>query len=639
MVKIATIFSHENYLDNAQEVFEEHNRSERMYNNEEYVWEEVICPQQELKNLKPDADVLIARGIYAEMLGKYIKDKPVVEIPFLATDLFLALKACRERYGQLKVGIVAGQNMVVDTEGIGQLAGLSVNTYTLEDNCHVDRLVAKAKSDGCQAIAGGTGACDAAAALGMKHMFIKTSKECFWRALTSAKRMVHIQRMEQERSGKLQLILDASQNGIMSMDAHKIIDTVSESACKILGLPESQLSGIKAQDAPLPLPIKKLFMDNKEYNDEIIQFHDGALTFRKYFIKQGTVNAGCVITFWQVSDISEFENNVRKKIYNKGYVAKYTFDSIIGTSPAITRAIEGAKRYSLTASNVLLIGQSGVGKEMFAQSIHNHSNRRGRPFLAVNCAAIPENLLESEFFGYASGAFTGAQKGGKPGYFELAHTGTIFLDEIGEMPLSLQSKLLRVVQEREIIRLGDGNVIPVDVRIISATNRPLEELIAQGRFREDLFFRLDVLRINIPSLRERRSDIPLLAESYFVSHMLNTQITDKAREALMQYEWRGNIRQLFNICERLSVLKDGETITDNDVRDVMEGQSAFAPEAARSLPPPIAAEERCDTSARQDEEAVILHTLEQYRYNRKQTAQALGMDRSTLWRKMKEYRL
>ncbi|MEG2074735.1 MAG: helix-turn-helix domain-containing protein, partial [Angelakisella sp.] len=149
----------------------------------------------------------------------------------------------------------------------------------------------------------------------------------------------------------------------------------------------------------------------------------------------------------------------------------------------------------------------------------------------------------------------------------------------------------------------------------------------------------DVLRINIPSLRERRSDIPLLAESYFVSHMLNTQITDKAREALMQYEWRGNIRQLFNICERLSVLKDGETITDNDVRDVMEGQSAFAPEAARSLPPLIAAEERCDTSARQGEEAVILRTLEQYRYNRKQTAQALGMDRSTLWRKMKEYRL
>ncbi|MEA5011451.1 MAG: sigma 54-interacting transcriptional regulator [Angelakisella sp.] len=631
MIKIAIVYAFENYIDNAREIFEEHNRCERIYNNEECILEEVICSQEELKNLKLDADAIIARGIYAETLEKCIHDKPVIEIPFLATDLFLALRTLRERYGQVKVGILAGQNMVMDSESLGQLAGLSVNTYTIETNQNVDKLVAKAMRDGCEAIAGGTGACNAAEALGLGHMFIKTSKECFWRALTSAKRVVHIARMEQERSGKLQLILDASQNGIMSLDIHKVIDTVNESACKILGIPEKQLSGIKAQDTSLPLPIKKLFMDNNEYTDEIIRLHSSTLTFRKYFIKQGNVNAGCVITFWQVSDISDFENTIRKKIYNKGYVAKSTFDSIIGASPAITKAIEAAKRYALTTSNVLLIGQSGVGKEIFAQSIHNYSERKGRPFLAVNCAAIPENLLESEFFGYAAGAFTGAQKGGKPGYFELAHTGTIFLDEIGEMPLSLQSKLLRVIQEREVIRVGDGTVIPIDVRIISATNRPLEEMVAQGRFREDLFFRLDVLRINIPSLSQRIEDIPLLIQSYFDNNVSDCQMTPEACSALQKYSWHGNIRHLFNICERLSVLKSGAIITAEDVHSVMSehpgaASPPFSPTFGKS-------------EAESGEKGDILRALEQCHYNRAQTAQLLGINRSTLWRKMKEYGL
>lgn len=629
MIKIAIVFAYENYIDNAAEIFEEHSRSEVMYNNEECTWEEVICPQSQLKDLKLDADVIMARGIYAEMLEKYIRDKPVVEIPFLATDLLEALQECRARYGdQVKVGIIAAKNMVLGSESMGRLAGLSVNTYILDERWNVESLVNKAVADGCNVIAGGTGANNYAEMIGVRHLFIKTSKECFWRAITSAKRVVHIARMEQERSDKLQLILDASQNGIISLDAHKVIDTVNQSACKILGIPEQQLSGIKAQDTTLPLPVKKLFVDNHEYTDEIIRFHGSALTFRKYFIRQGNVNAGCVITFWQVSDIADFENSIRKKIYSKGYVAKNTFDDIIGRSPAITKAIEAAKRYSLSSSNVLLIGESGVGKELFAQSIHNHSQRRDRPFLAVNCAAIPENLLESEFFGYAGGAFTGAQKGGRPGYFELAHTGTIFLDEIGEMPLSLQSKLLRVIQEQEVIRVGDGTVIPIDVRIISATNRPLEEMMAQGRFREDLFFRLDVLRVNIPSLDERQGDIPLLVRAYFQNRLDGAQITEGACRALEKYHWHGNIRHLFNVCERLSVLCGDRPVNEEDVRSVMAGQPgnlAYVPPS--KLPPD------------DPEREAILRALEQCRYNRTQAAQALGINRSTLWRKMKEYGL
>ena len=240
-----------------------------------------------------------------------------------------------------------------------------------------------------------------------------------------------------------------------------------------------------------------------------------------------------------------------------------------GVSAQIKSTIEIAKKYSRTNSNVLLIGQSGTGKEMFAQSIHNHSLRKEGPFVAVNCAAIPDNLLESELFGYTAGAFTGARKNGKQGYFELAHNGTLFLDEIGEIPLQFQAKLLRAIQEREIMPIGSDKVLSINVRIIAATNKNLEKLVEKEEFREDLLYRLDVLRINIPPLSQRKEDIPILVKKYFLENAPDTDITNEAYKALMNYKWNGNIRQLFNICERLSVLKQGETITEKDIYDVM----------------------------------------------------------------------
>ena len=194
---------------------------------------------------------------------------------------------------------------------------------------------------------------------------------------------------------------------------------------------------------------------------------------------------------------------------------------------------------------------------MFAQSIHNDSQRRRMPFVAVNCAAIPEQLLESELFGYVPGAFTGAHRDGKAGLFELAHKGTLFLDEIGEISLPLQAKLLRVLQEREIMRVGGDSVIPVDIRILAATNQNLEQLAAERQFREDLLYRLDVLRINIPSLNQRREDISLLADSYMKRAFPDIRITDEAKAYLEQMDWPGNVRQLFNFCERLAVLCNG----------------------------------------------------------------------------------
>lgn len=240
-----------------------------------------------------------------------------------------------------------------------------------------------------------------------------------------------------------------------------------------------------------------------------------------------------MVAFQDVTRIQEMEGKFYRKIHLRGHVAKYTFDDILFQSSEIKRTIETAQRYSEVDSNILIIGETGTGKEIFAQSIHNHSNRKNNPFVAINCAALPENLLESELFGYAEGAFTGAMKGGKQGFFELAHRGTIFLDEIGEISPKMQSRSLRVLQEREIMRIGDDKVIPVDVRILSATNKDLMQMVKSNDFREDLYYRLSVLDLVLPPLRERREDIPLLVNAFIqkgLSDQKQIKITDLCKE-------------------------------------------------------------------------------------------------------------
>lgn len=248
--------------------------------------------------------------------------------------------------------------------------------------------------------------------------------------------------------------------------------------------------------------------------------------------------------------------------------AKYHFEDILGDSRAMTQCISIAKRMASSGSSLLIIGESGTGKEMFAQAIHNASPRKSHQFVALNCGAIPENLLESELFGYEEGAFTGAKKGGKLGMFELAHKGTLFLDEISEMHLTLQKRLLRVLQEREVMRLGGDCVIPVDVRIISATNRDLRTMVQEGGFREDLYYRLSVLPLSIPPLRKRPGDLELLSQ--FFRNRLNARFTlsESVLAAMEAHQWPGNVRELENYMEYFANLGTAE-ITTADLAAVL----------------------------------------------------------------------
>ena len=226
---------------------------------------------------------------------------------------------------------------------------------------------------------------------------------------------------------------------------------------------------------------------------------------------------GAVATFQPIGAIQASEQKIRLTSHKRGLIAKNTLADIAGESDPIVQAKEQAKLYAQSDSTVIIVGETGTGKEIFAQAIHNASPRARGPFVAINCAALPENLLESELFGYEGGAFTGARKEGKPGLFELAHGGTIFLDEIGEMSLAVQARLLRILEEREVMRLGGDRVIPVDVRVIAATNKDLFHKVTQKSFRQDLFYRLCVLQLRLPPLRERLEDIPHLLERFFKS--------------------------------------------------------------------------------------------------------------------------
>lgn len=315
--------------------------------------------------------------------------------------------------------------------------------------------------------------------------------------------------------------------------------------------------------------------------------------------------------------------------------SKYTFDSMIGHSPKFLEVKNAASKSALNDFNVLITGETGTGKEVFATAIHNASSRRLKPFIRINCAAIPYELLESELFGYEEGSFTGAKKGGKPGKFEMANGGTLFLDEIGEMPLNMQAKLLRVLQEREVERVGGFQPIPVNVRILAATNQNLEERIKNKTFRSDLYYRLNVIPIRVPSLKERIEDIPLFVDSFLqelYEHYGSKKIMPAATLKLLQeYEWPGNIRELKNVIQRVYAMVDGEQILDTHLPVTIIGNV--------NVNKQIVGGNSLENIMGEIEKEVLLNALKINNFNCKKTAKQLDIHRSTLYRKLEEYNI
>lgn len=427
-------------------------------------------------------------------------------------------------------------------------------------------------------------------------------------------------------------VMESVSEGIIALDGNGIIIQANSRLCKLLGIDIHKCIG---QNLFALLPennyLENMIKSSKSFFNETIQIKTS--TEKKKFImtcsplfhgNQNKPDGAAII-------LNELHHVVKKIIRPRSAI---TFDSLIGESSTFKLALEQAKMAAETSSNVLLLGESGVGKELFANAIHNAGNRKNETFITVNCGAIPRELITSELFGYDEGAFTGARKGGHPGKFELADQGTIFLDEIGEMPIDLQATLLRVLDDKTITRVGGNNVIPTNIRLISATNKNLLKEVKSHNFRNDLYFRLNVISITIPSLRERKGDIPILVE-YFIRIISSrigkkvTKIEPKIMDILLSYDWPGNIRELSNVIERAINLARNETITADllppELNEISSGSN-------------IAVWEKFPTKDNVEEQ-LIRNYLSKYEDNKSEVAKALNISRSSLYRKMTKYKI
>ncbi len=578
-------------------------------------------------------DAIVSRGGTAEMIKKSGIRTPVIEIPITAPDLVQALIDAKRITGREnpRIAVLAFENMMYDIELFSRLLDLHLMIYELGTGEDIPDAVRRAAADSVDVVVGGNMTARLAAASGL-HTLILTSGDAALRgAFQEAEKVAAARMLEKEKTQQFQVLVDYSMEGIIGVDRDNIVRVFNPAAAKILRMSASSAIGRDIREILPAHYVDGCMQQGREYRGDILLLNQINVLLNLAPIKVADEITGAIITFQEASRIVEMEEKIRKELYTKGLVAQYRFDSILGVSQEIAEIKRIAQEFSQIDATVLISGASGTGKELFAQSMHNSSLRKKGPFVAVNCASLPANLMESELFGYVEGAFTGANRKGKPGLFELAHKGTIFLDEISEMDKYGQSRLLRVLQERQVRRLGDDKNIPVDVRIIAASNHNLSRLVREGNFREDLFYRLNVLTLNLPILKERQGDIRHLAE-YFLAEMCkkmgrNLSLDEESLRLLQDYSWPGNVRELKNFVERLAIMARGPFITPNAIAAMFQNREF---EMGRQAP-------LVEPSGSSDERRAILSVLRSVNFNQTKAAAAMGIDRSTLYRKMKRY--
>lgn len=448
--------------------------------------------------------------------------------------------------------------------------------------------------------------------------------------LTDVEGIAHELEAVKELKMTLETVLEVAYEGVAVLDEQSRITLTNERFCNKLGVAREQIIGQNIND----------FIPMTDYSQalKVLEINAKPCIVSSLPITKEGNTRGFVIKIYEdldeLTDVMQQLNRLNMQLdYYKDELYKvngtsYTINSIVSNDDHIAKIKSQIIQVAGSNSTVLITGESGTGKELFAHSIHNASIRRKEPFIKVNCSAIPAELAEAELFGYEDGAFTGARKQGKPGKFELAGSGTIFLDEIGDMPLLLQGKLLRVIQEKEVERVGDVKTRKVDVRIIAATNKDLKRLVEEGKFREDLYFRIDVVEFKVPSLRERKADIPVLVEHFIekynklFSKRVNG-ITASALEALVRYDWPGNVRELENIIERILNYVESGLI---DLQDV--------PEKIRLTVKPAVV--KAGQSLAVIEHAAIQAALAEVDGNKSKAARLLGISRSKLYEKLSQ---
>lgn len=542
---------------------------------------------------------------------------------------------------------------------------LEIRAYTSE--AEAEACVEELASKKVEAVVAPGLVVDLARARGMEGVLLY-SQGAVREAMAAAIDIARVARQESARREKLNTILAQLKDGVVAVDPEERIEAVNPAMEAFIGLPAEQLLGQRLSAVHGELSLAHTLRTGAAEVEQVQQVSGRtAVVTRLPIVEQGR-QTGAVLVCQDPLVIQRLDRSLRARARPSPGHAKYGLANLVGESEVLRDVRRRAQRCAQSGATVLIVGESGTGKELLAQGIHNASSRQAQPFVAINCAAFPEALLESELFGYVEGAFTGSSRGGKVGLFEAAHTGTIFLDEIGEMPMSLQTRLLRVLQEREVLRIGATVPTPVDLRVIAATHRDLSRQVQEGQFRQDLFYRLNILVVRLPPLRERHGDLPLLARHLAEKIALRLGDRRLADEAMIQclveagrdYAWPGNIRELENLIERILVFRDpaarGRAVTMEELREIapelFAGRSA-APAPAEMGPMaitgathssaptgPVMDDQRLSSivgpsAAEALERERLLAALEQCGGNREQAAALLGISRTTLWRRLR----
>lgn len=601
-------------------------------------FEDAVQAAHELVRSGEHVDAIIAAGAH----GAYLHDHteiPVVLVTPTATDILHALADAR-RFSRR----IAFLNFRTPLPGLDPFIGahgleVEQRAYVTLEDAEASLLDLAAR--GFEVVVAPGPVCDIAQGVGLRAVLLHArSSACD--AIDRAIEVARLTRAARERHARVAAVLDHIEEAVVAVDMEERIHSANRAVERLLGVPAATLVGKPLSTVASELSVARVLGSGTEELGAVHRIAGRTLVVNRIPLREHGVQIGAVLTCQDPGAIQRVDRSLRSEHRPRRFVARHVLTGIVGTSRAIREIRELAEDYARTDATVLVTGESGTGKELLAQSVHNASRRRDHPFVAINCPAFPDSLLEAELFGYEEGAFTGAKRGGRAGLFEAAHTGTIFLDEVGDIAYPLQSRLLRVLQERQVLRLGSNDPVPIDVRVIAATNRDLRAAVLEGDFREDLLYRLKVLHLHLPSLRERPEDVPAIAEMLLERALVRYGAATALSRAvatllphLQRYAWPGNVREMENFVERVAVLyakRNSEEVNEGHLR-------AFVPELfdAPAASPVDARRPDGDLRAAREvqEQEMIRRVLEECGGNQTEAARRLRVARSTLWRKLK----
>lgn len=604
--------------------------------------------------------IIVSRGLTASKIKQSGIDLPVIDIGIGGYEILRAYNDAK-KLGS-KVGIVDVEDVIMGLSSLEKIIDDKLVKYTCENDLDdVVKGIEHLKAREVDVVIGKIAMAREARSRGMEAVIITSDYEAVRMTLLEARRVNKVRKQEKRKAEQLKAMLNFTYDGIIALDNEGRITLFNKVAEELSGWSAEHAMNRYVTEVIPDAGCHHLLTTGRPELGAVFEIGNVKVVGNRVPIVVDRKIEGVVTTFQKIDVLQKIESKVRRKLSHKGLTARHSFVDIIGKSKVLASSVDLAKEYAAIDSTVMIYGRTGTGKEIFAQAIHNASRRRNEPFVAINCAALPESILESELFGYVEGAFTGARKGGKAGVFEMAHGGTLLLDEVGEMPPVLQSRFLRVIEQREIMRLGDSRILPVNVRLIAATHRDLRDLVRRGLFREDLYYRINVLSLSVPDLKERDGDVLEIADK-FLREFYDMQgksygvFSEESAQLLLACDWPGNIRQLRNVMERLSVMTAGGLIEVRDIKRALQIQESPLVDGrdhtslndselgsgthhgrisdSHTLPNKfqfLVGQEKASY-----ERQLIMKTLEECNGSKTKTARKLGISRTTLWRKLQQ---